>query len=152
MKDDSLSQLARNSAKKYGLDPALVCAVVEQESAWNPWAIRYEERFYVKYVLGGLTDEEIIKLGKTELQSRAFSWGLMQVMGLTARVHGFNGRFLSELCRPQVGLEVGCQVLQDYLHEKEGYLRAALRGELAPNCRICLLRADRTGGPGISSP
>jgi soluble lytic murein transglycosylase-like protein len=34
--------LARKAAAAQSLDPALVCAVVEQESAWNPWAMRYE--------------------------------------------------------------------------------------------------------------
>jgi soluble lytic murein transglycosylase-like protein len=30
--------LARRIASAHGLEPALVCAVIEQESAWNPWA------------------------------------------------------------------------------------------------------------------
>ncbi|PYV72926.1 MAG: hypothetical protein DMG96_24730, partial [Acidobacteria bacterium] len=34
--------LARKAACAQSLDPALVCAVVEQESGWNPWAMRYE--------------------------------------------------------------------------------------------------------------
>ena len=34
--------LARHIACEHALDPALVCAVIEQESAWNPWAVRYE--------------------------------------------------------------------------------------------------------------
>jgi soluble lytic murein transglycosylase-like protein len=32
--------LARTIASEHGLDPALVCAVVEQESAWDAHAIR----------------------------------------------------------------------------------------------------------------
>jgi hypothetical protein len=42
--------LARKAAAAQSLDPALVCAVVEQESAWNPWAIRYEPLFFAKYL------------------------------------------------------------------------------------------------------
>jgi soluble lytic murein transglycosylase-like protein len=42
--DKNLVLLARR-AEEEGLEPALVCAVVEQESNWNPWAIRYEPRF-----------------------------------------------------------------------------------------------------------
>src|SRR6202795_1782946 len=42
--------LARRAAAAQSLDPALVCAVVEQESAWNPWAMRYEPLFFAKYV------------------------------------------------------------------------------------------------------
>jgi soluble lytic murein transglycosylase-like protein len=37
--------LARTTASAHGLDPALVCAVVEQESAWDADAIRYEPAF-----------------------------------------------------------------------------------------------------------
>jgi hypothetical protein len=37
--------LARTIASAHGLDPALVCAVVEQESAWDAHAIRYEPAF-----------------------------------------------------------------------------------------------------------
>ena len=32
--------LARHIACEHSVDPALVCAVIEQESAWNPWAVR----------------------------------------------------------------------------------------------------------------
>jgi len=45
-----LVTLASNLAQVYGLDPALVCAVIEQESAWNTWAMRYEPAFFAKYV------------------------------------------------------------------------------------------------------
>src|SRR5207249_9515068 len=41
--------LARKTALADSLDPALVCAVVEQESSWNPWAMRYEPLFFTKY-------------------------------------------------------------------------------------------------------
>lgn len=45
-----LVTLARKAAASQSLDPALVCAVVEQESNWNPWAMRYEPAFFSKYV------------------------------------------------------------------------------------------------------
>lgn len=101
---DELIAAARAAAAKHGLDPALVCAVAEQESAWNPWAIRYEPAFRIRYVapLGLPSSEEI---------ARSCSWGLMQVMGQVAREAGFHGPFLSELCAPETGLEWGCIVL-----------------------------------------
>jgi soluble lytic murein transglycosylase-like protein len=93
--------LAKQVAQEHGLDPALVCAIVEQESAWNPWAIRYEPAFYSKYIsaLRGLT--------ATEGCSRAISWGLVQLMGECARENGYTGA-LAALCDPQTGLEQGC--------------------------------------------
>lgn len=121
-----LENLAREIARKHSLDPALVCAVVEQESRWNPWAIRYEPAFYHRYVLGSLSDEQVIRLGPTETRARAFSWGLMQVMGQTAREHGFRGPYLSELCQPETGLEIGCSVLQSKMARASSDVRRAL--------------------------
>ena len=78
--------LARKAAAAQSLDPALVCAVVEQESAWNPWAMRYEPLFFAKYVASLYTNN---KIGASEAYGRGFSWGLMQVMGQVARETGY---------------------------------------------------------------
>jgi len=42
--------MASRAAAAQSIEPALVCAVVEQESGWNPWAMRYEPLFFAKYV------------------------------------------------------------------------------------------------------
>jgi soluble lytic murein transglycosylase-like protein len=42
--DAKLVQLAQRAAEAEGLDPALVCAVVDQESGWNPWATEKMKR------------------------------------------------------------------------------------------------------------
>jgi soluble lytic murein transglycosylase-like protein len=76
--DSKLIALARRAAGAEGLDEAVVCAVVEQESSWNPWAIRYEPLFFAKYVAPLYTNN---KVGAAEAYARGFSWGLMQVMG-----------------------------------------------------------------------
>ena len=46
--DAKLIQMAQRAAGAEGLDAALVCAVVEQESGWNPWAMRYEPAFTMR--------------------------------------------------------------------------------------------------------
>jgi soluble lytic murein transglycosylase-like protein len=97
-------ELARETAVRHGLEPELVCAVIEQESSWNPYAIRYEPEFRERYVAA-------LRLPPTEEIARSISWGLMQVMGQVAREHGFNGRFLAELCTAAVGVEIGCKIL-----------------------------------------
>src|SRR2546423_12822568 len=104
-----LIALARKTADAQSLDPALICAVVEQESAWNPWAMRYEPFFFAKYVAGLYTNN---KISATEAYARGFSFGLMQVMGQVAREAGFDGLFLSALCDPEQGLAIGCKVLR----------------------------------------
>ncbi len=96
--------LVRAAAFEHELDPALVCAVVEQESAWDPHAIRYEPGFRARYVAP-------LQLPPTEEIARSISWGLVQVMGQVAREHGFQGKFLSALCDPSAGLQIGCAVL-----------------------------------------
>jgi soluble lytic murein transglycosylase-like protein len=99
--------LARNLAVKHGLNDALVCAVIEQESSWNPAAKRYEPAFYTHYIRPlmmsmGLTQEEAT--------NRATSWGLMQIMGEVARELGYTDA-LPDLCDPATGIEWGCRKL-----------------------------------------
>jgi len=84
-------------------------AVAEQESGWNPRAMRSEPALFSKYVAPLYTTN---KLAATEAYSRGFSWGLMQVMGQVARETGFDALFLSALCDPEQGLAVGCKVLR----------------------------------------
>jgi len=118
-----LITLARKVAIAQSLDPSLVCAVVEQESAWNPWAIRYEPAFFSKYVATLYTNN---KIAATEAYARGFSWGLMQVMGQVAREFGFDALFLSSLCEPEQGLAVGCKVLRKKLDAMAGDATRAL--------------------------
>ena len=101
--DPHLLALVRAAAARHALDPALVCAVIEQKSAWNPFAIRYEPAFRARYVAP-------LGLPITEEVARSISWGLMQVMGQVARENGFDAKFLSALCEPAVGLDCGCRV------------------------------------------
>ena len=135
-----LLALARRAAETHALWPELVCAIVEQESSWNPWALRYEPAFYEKYIATCLTarppDVHAPRLGAltspsipddpTESRARAFSWGLMQVMGQAAREHGFDGASLAALCDPAAGLEIGCRVFAAKLAAAEGNVGRAL--------------------------
>jgi soluble lytic murein transglycosylase-like protein len=50
----------------------------------------------------------------------------MQVMGETAREHGFASRFLNALCDPGTGVSVGCVVLSDKLNKAKGDVRKGL--------------------------
>ncbi len=118
-----LVALARRAAAAQSLDPALVCAVVEQESGWNPWAMRYEPAFFAKYVANLYTNN---KISASEAYARGFSWGLMQVMGQVARETGFDAAFLSALCDPEQGLATGCKVLRKKFDAMAGDMTRAL--------------------------
>jgi len=113
-----LQAKAKSYAVLHGLDGALVCAVVEQESNWAPWAIRYEPAFEKRYV-------EPLGLGPTETVARSISWGLMQLMGESAREMGFNGK-LASLCDPDNGLDWGCRHLKTKLDAHSGDVTAGL--------------------------
>lgn len=114
-----LQQLAITAAQAHGLDARLVLAVCEQESNWNPWAIRFEPRFLARYVAPlGLTD--------TESYARSFSWGLMQLMGQVARELGYKGN-LAALCDPTIGLEWGCKHLANKLKDVHGDVHMGLQ-------------------------
>ena len=126
LNQSELVALARQKAAEHQLHPELVCAICEQESAWSPWAIRYEPGFFARYVQKLVLGPKPVGITPTEARARAISWGLMQVMGEVAREHGFSGAYLSELCDPAVGLEMGCRVLARKLAAAEGNVRNAL--------------------------
>jgi len=117
----ALIALSQQIAVKHSLNPALVCAVIEQESGWNPWAMRFEPAFERRYIHPALP-----LAPSTEELSLAISWGLMQVMGETAREHGFTSRFLNALCDPGIGVSVGCTVLSGKLDKAKGGIRKGL--------------------------
>lgn len=118
MTQQELQEKAKYYARLHDLDGALVCAVIEQESNWIPWAIRYEPAFEQRYV-------DPMGLTPTETIARSISWGLMQLMGESAREMGFHGKMAS-LCDPDNGLEWGCKHLKAKLDAHGGDVTAGL--------------------------
>jgi soluble lytic murein transglycosylase-like protein len=116
---EQLYAVARNVALDAGLDPALVMALIEHESSWNPWAVRYEPGFYSTYI-------SHMKLPDTEKTMRATSFGLMQIIGQTAREKGFDEKFLTALCEPLNGVTYGCKKLKDCMDRAHGDVNDAL--------------------------
>lgn len=112
--------LARQTATARGLDDSLVCAVCEQESGWNPYAYRYEPAFEERY------EKNIPNLSDTEREGRGFSWGLMQIMGQTAREFGFANTYLVALSDEATGLEWGCRKLKRCVDNHPNDVSAAL--------------------------
>ena len=114
------SELIRSNARKYGVDPVLIAAIIVQESSEYPFSFRYEEGFY-QWLLRTLKKRPILlgyvprKYGitlATERKARAFSYGLMQIMGETAREYGFDRESLLELTNPELNIELGCKIVQ----------------------------------------
>lgn len=117
---DQLKAIAKIAAINMDLDPALVMSVIEHESSWNPWAVRYEPAFYTRYI------EKMVGLSSTEKTMRATSFGLMQVMGQVAREKGYDEKFLTSLCDPLNGVMMGCVKLRECWNKAHGDVRETL--------------------------
>lgn len=98
--------LIKKQAEAHGVNPYLVMALCEKESALDTYAMRYEPgwRWFlhpIKWAKRVRTTE------KTERVGQSISWGLGQVMGTVARERGFRDDF-PRLCLPQVGVMYVC--------------------------------------------
>lgn len=142
---DYILELIARAAELHGLDPTLVAAVVEQETAesWDPWVSRWELRYRWLWhpTMGSARPLSVgawLEIpadwpawlpwkisGSTEFIAQKHSWGLMQLMGANARELGFS-RPLTELSRAHLGLEYGCRFLRRQLDRYAGDVALAL--------------------------
>lgn len=140
------------------LDPDLLAALVEQESAgdqnaWNP-----EPRY--RYFWNVRTGKPFRRVSDLELAAKfppadfpalagdpdqewwgqQSSWGLTQIMGAVAREHGYTGKYLPALCSDvAINLAIGAAHLADqikwagsaYVGLESGRQAAATRAGLA---------------------
>ena len=81
----------------------------------------------------------------TELLGQQASWGLMQIMGATARERGFKG-WLTELCDPAVNLEWGCRHLRWMLDHPLDYGLSIAQGPAVLKGTLADLAAAWNGG------
>jgi len=105
----NLVSVAELAAATHKLPTDLVKAIIMTESGGNTFAIRYEPAFAKRYVPAAAPTFGASKA--TEQTARATSWGLMQVIGQTARELGCKEPFLSALCDPVTGIHYGCLLL-----------------------------------------
>lgn len=121
MTKDDMIILAIQTAEKHGIDAPLFCSLCHHESGnWNPWAVRYEPAFFDKYIAS------LPAISVTEGRGRAFSYGLCQIMGQTARELGFAGDYLTQLIDPATNLEFGARKLKRCLDRANGDVKSAL--------------------------
>ncbi len=112
-------------SNEWGLEPRLVMeAWVAQESAWDPYATREEPSFFMRYI-----DPKLVTMPRRRRREKwglATSFGLLQVMGVTAREIGFTGRYLAQLTDPSLGLYFGVQYLLKQRNGGDGSWTQAL--------------------------
>lgn len=100
-------------AKQFDINPILVGAIVSVESGGQTFISRLEPGYKYLYKPEFYAHHNRVTLD-TEINNQKTSWGLMQIMGATARELGFNGH-LPSLCLSGQGLRWGCTYLEDKL-------------------------------------
>lgn len=108
-----------DAANTTGGDPWLILAVVAQESAGDPCAVRVEPDFWARYKDGIIAD--LAKAGMARWARFpdvvSASYGLMQVMVPVALERGITLAFPTSLCDPETGIRAGIAQL-DYCFSK----------------------------------
>ncbi len=109
-----------HAALQHGLPASLIAAVIQEESRFDEWATRAEPRYLRSRKVRKLAARfaGAHRLGATaftELVDRSRSYGLMQIMGETAREQGFDRPFLAELYIPDNAIAHGAMLLEHLL-------------------------------------
>jgi soluble lytic murein transglycosylase-like protein len=105
MKKEELQALAIKMSEEMGLRHDWVCAIIQIESNWDSWAVRYESHYKWLYKPAYFSKLNNITF-ETESVFQCTSFGAMQVMGAVARECGLTDSLLT-LTRPDVGLKYG---------------------------------------------
>lgn len=101
-----ISRILCDAAKFANVDPMLVLAIAEVESAGDPLAVRYERNWKYHYKVDDFAKRCRISRD-TEFMLQSCSFGLMQVMGTVARECGLEGSIL-QLTDAKLGAKFGC--------------------------------------------
>ena len=110
-----LLSLVRNKALALKVDAKLLDAIITVESAYDPWAVRYEENYSYIAVPNVFAKNNRTTI-LTERTCQKISWGLSQTMGGTARFLGYGGP-LPKLVDPDLNLTVACKLLVKLANE-----------------------------------
>lgn len=108
--------IIETTCKSFLVDPLILVSLIYTESRGNQFATRYEGGFHFTSNLAKWARHTHV-LEQTELVGQKTSWGLMQVMGGTAREMGFDGNF-PQLCDAGIGIKYGAMY---YWRQMERY-------------------------------
>lgn len=122
---NSLSALIKLNAEKYSLDAKLVACIIYQESGGDEEAYRCEDHFFDAHYAAYLTTPpkknikdlvgyvpRVTPTLRSELRARSTSWGVMQTLGETARMMGYDGRWLPACRKNEINVDLGCKYLR----------------------------------------
>ena len=109
----TLNPIIREMSLKYGIDEALVKAIIKTESNWDVNASRYEAH------------------------KGDASWGLMQLLLATARgVLGNNNLTTTQLIQPRVNIEAGTKLMAQNIARYKGIIPDAIAAYNAGSTRF----------------
>lgn len=103
-----------NLSKQFEIPLYLADAIICTESEYLQYAVRYEPHMNLVQLPQMFSKKNHITLG-TEKQLQKFSFGLFQVLGVTARSMGFDGA-LPELFEIEKNIIWGLRYLDKQLH------------------------------------
>jgi len=83
-------QVIEAAAKEHGLSWKLLAAIANQESAGQPYAVRYEPKWKYFYNPGFYAKKNAVTV-ETERTCQMMSWSYCQIMGAVARELGYEG-------------------------------------------------------------
>lgn len=106
MFQENLRQVVRIECDQLKIDPKIISAIITVESSWRPKVARYEKNYIYTFKADDYAEKHGITL-QTEIGFQKHSWGLMQLMGGTARQIGYTD-WVPDLCKPEYGIYWGC--------------------------------------------
>lgn len=115
---DEILKLVQHFADQNQIDWHWIAAIIQQESAWNCYAIRFEPSFSYFYKPDEYAKKTKITLS-TEINAQKTSWGLGQIMGGLAREQGLE-ESLARLVIPEINIGQIClriKTLKKYSNE-----------------------------------
>jgi soluble lytic murein transglycosylase-like protein len=119
------------AAKSHNVPSALIAAVIQEESRFDQWATRAEPLYYKnrkvrRAAMRWTRDHPGGPNQFTELADRSRSYGLMQIMGETAREQGFAQPFLAALYIPDNAIAHGATLMKKLLARYKNDTLAAI--------------------------
>ena len=123
MLSSEIEQVIKEKAIKYDIPKSLIKAIIFVESSGNTYAMRYEKNYRWLYKVEEFAKKNYVPKLTEEIQQK-ISWGLMQIMGAVARERGFKGKYMAELCMPEIGLEFSCKHLKKYYDRYQSWEKA----------------------------
>lgn len=115
---EDIIRVVQQVAPGFDLDPALVCGIIQRESSFSPAVTRFEPAFKERYL-------DKLHLPEDETKARATSYGLMQLLGESAREMGF-AEPLVNLLDPDTNITWGCRWLKHKMALAKGDVSVGL--------------------------